>query len=81
MAKKKRREEEGSKEPPLPNPEEGTVLCVIERLLGADSLSVAASSNEGVGAVEPSGDAEASVPARGEAPWRLEKTPRTSAHA
>ncbi len=41
MAKKKRREEtSGSKEPPLPNPEEGTVLCIVERLLGADYLSV-----------------------------------------
>ena len=41
MARKKRREEEsGSKEPPLPNPEEGTVICVVERLLGADYLMV-----------------------------------------
>ncbi len=39
--KKKRREEESSsKEPPLPNPEEGTVICVVERLLGADYLLV-----------------------------------------
>ena len=37
-----------------------------------------APSNEGVGAVEPNGDAEASVLSRGEARWRLEKTPRTT---
>ena len=53
------------------------VVAESERLLGADSLSVAASSNEGAGAVEPGGDAEAPVPERDEAPWRLEKTPRT----
>ncbi len=39
MAKKKRRhEEETSKEMPLPKEEEGTVLCIIERLIGADFL-------------------------------------------
>ena len=36
--KKKRREEERPKEPPLPSEEEGTVLCIVERLLGADHL-------------------------------------------
>ena len=53
------------------------VVAELEGLLGTDSPSAAASSNEGVGAVEPNGDAEASVLARGEALWRLEKTPRT----
>ena len=28
------------KEIPLPNPDEGTMLCVIERLLGADHLLI-----------------------------------------
>ena len=42
MARKKRRgtAEESSKEPPLPNPEEGTMLCVITRILGADHLLI-----------------------------------------
>ncbi|HID04405.1 MAG TPA: translation initiation factor IF-1A [Aigarchaeota archaeon] len=42
MAKKKRgrREEESKKEIPLPNEEEGTMLCVVVRLLGADHLLI-----------------------------------------
>ncbi len=44
MAKRKKRkkrrrgEEERSKEIPLPSSEEGTLLCIVERLLGADHL-------------------------------------------
>ena len=53
------------------------VVAELEGLLGTDSPCAAASSKEGVGAVEPNGIAEASVLARGEALWRLEKTPRT----
>ena len=53
------------------------VVAELEGLLGTDSPSAAASSNEGVSAVDPNGDAEASVPARGAALWCLEKTPRT----
>ncbi len=34
------RGEEEKKEIPLPNPEEGTQLCVIERILGADHLLI-----------------------------------------
>ena len=40
------------------------VVAELEGLLGTDSLSAAASSNEGVGVVEPTGDAETSVPAQ-----------------
>ncbi len=40
MAKKKRREETGPKEVPLPNPEEGTMICIVERILGADHLLI-----------------------------------------
>ncbi|WP_338252987.1 translation initiation factor aIF-1A [Pyrodictium abyssi] len=42
MAKKKRgrREEESRKEIPLPSQEEGTMLCVVVRLLGADHLLI-----------------------------------------
>ncbi|WP_048061551.1 translation initiation factor aIF-1A [Hyperthermus butylicus] len=41
MARKKRRaEEEARKEPPLPSEEEGTQLCVVVRLLGADHLLI-----------------------------------------
>ena len=38
--KKRGRAEEGKKEIPLPSPEEGTILCVVVRLLGADHLLV-----------------------------------------
>ncbi len=38
--KKKKRTEESKKEVPLPNPEEGTILCVVVRLLGADHLLI-----------------------------------------
>jgi len=40
LPKKKRRreEEESKKELLLPNPEEGTMLCVITRILGADHV-------------------------------------------
>ncbi len=37
---KKRREEEAPKEVPLPNPDEGTVICIVERLLGADHVLI-----------------------------------------
>ncbi|MET1101644.1 MAG: translation initiation factor aIF-1A [Pyrodictiaceae archaeon] len=41
MAKKKRREEaEVAKEIPLPSKEEGTMLCIIEKILGADHLLI-----------------------------------------
>ncbi|OWJ53857.1 translation initiation factor aIF-1A [Pyrodictium delaneyi] len=42
MVKRKRgrREEESKKEIPLPNQEEGTMLCVVVRLLGADHLLI-----------------------------------------
>ncbi|MET1129073.1 MAG: translation initiation factor aIF-1A [Thermoproteota archaeon] len=41
MARKKgAREEEARKEIPLPNPDEGTILCVVTRLLGGDYLVV-----------------------------------------
>ncbi len=41
MARKRgRRGEETRKEPPLPNPEEGTMLCVVVRVLGADHLLI-----------------------------------------
>ena len=53
------------------------VVAELEGLHGTDSPSAAASSNKGVNAVEPNDDAEASVLARGQALWRLEKTPRT----
>ena len=41
MARKKRRgTEETRKEPPLPNEQEGTILCVVVRVLGADHLLI-----------------------------------------
>ena len=52
------------------------VVAELENLPGATSVPVADSGHEAAGAVEPSGDAEASLPMQGGAHWRLEKTPR-----
>ena len=38
--KKRRGTEESKKEVPLPNQEEGTILCVVIRVLGADHLLI-----------------------------------------
>lgn len=32
--------EASSKEPPLPSPEEGTILCIVTRILGANYLII-----------------------------------------
>ena len=38
--RKRKGAEESKKEIPLPNPEEGTILCVVVRVLGADHLLI-----------------------------------------
>ena len=53
------------------------VVAELEAHFCTDSPPTTASSNEGVGAVEPNGDAGTHAAARGEALWRLERTPRT----
>ena len=52
------------------------VVAELENLPGAISLPVADSGHEAAGPIEPSGDAEASLPVQGGAPWRLEKATR-----
>ena len=46
MGKKRRGEEEARAEAPLPNPEEGTMACVVQRILGGGYLEVLCSDGE-----------------------------------